>query len=145
MKRVALTVAFVAILLSATAAFGQTPPCPPGLQGFACRHPPAPRCGWWEFWCSESVYKNPNPSPNTKRRLFEHDPNVCHCAECRRARLAAGVEYQGLTPYYDYTPRRPVVPPPSVYTPSKPRGHGGFYIYCRSTGSVITRDQCPDT
>jgi len=147
MKHVLLIAAFVSLLFSPAAAFGQTPPParpthdPYDLSNFTRQ---APRCAWWEYWCNESVYRNPNLSPVTKQKLYEHDPNVCHCAECRRARLAAGVEYQGLTPYYDYTPRRRVVPPPPVYTPPKPRGYGGFYIYCRSTNSVITRDQCPD-
>ena len=49
-------------------------------------------------WCSESVYRNPNVSPNTKRQLWEQDPNICHTEECQRARLAAGIEYHGLDP-----------------------------------------------
>ena len=145
MKHTVLAIAFVSVILCAVVAFGQTPPPgydPYNLSNFGVR--PQPRCAWYDLWCSESVYKNPNLSPNTKRKLYEHDPNVCQCAECRRARLAAGVEYQGLTPYYDYTPRRRVVPPPPVSTPPKPRGYGGWFIYCNSTNSVITRDECPD-
>ena len=37
-------------------------------------------------------------SPNTKRELWEQDPNICHTEECQRARLAAGIEYYGLDP-----------------------------------------------
>jgi hypothetical protein len=148
MKHTVLAITFVSIMFFAVVAFGQTPPpLPPrydpySLSSFGVK--PRPVCAWYEFWCSESVYWNQRLSPETKRKLSEHDPNVCHCSECRRARLAAGVEYQGLTPYYDYMPRRRVVPPPPVYTPPKPRDYGGFYIYCSSTNSVITRDQCPD-
>ena len=139
MKYVLFAIAFVSLLLCAAVAVGQTP-TPPTYDPYSYSYAPTPqpRCAWWEYWCNDRL------SPTTKRKLYEHDPNVCHCAECRRARLAAGVEYQGLTPYYDYTPRRRVVPPPPVYTPPKPRGYGGFYIYCRSTNSVITRDECPD-
>ena len=143
MKRVALTVAFVAILLSATAAFGQAPPCPPGLEGFTCRHPPAPRCGWWEFWCSESVYRNPNLSPVTKRKLWEQDPTVCHTDECRRLRLAAGIEYMGLdAPVHTRTPVVPRAHAPAVPPPQPWRSQ--MLIYCRSTNSVVTRAECPD-
>lgn len=98
------------------------------------------------------VYGNSSRlSPNTRLQLYSHDPNICHCNDCVSARLAAGIEYQGFTPIQ--RPRRLTtppslrtrrLPPPPVYTPPKPRGYGGFYIYCRSTNSVITRDQCPD-
>ena len=146
MKHILLIAAVVSLLFSPAAGLGQTPPPQPAYDPYSLSTliRPAPRCAWYEFWCSESVYRNPNLSPNTKRQLWEHDPNVCHCPDCVRARLAAGVEYQGLTPYYDYTPRRRVVPPPPVYTPPKPRGYGGYLIYCRGTNSVVTRDQCPD-
>jgi hypothetical protein len=39
---------------------------------------------------------------------------------------------------------RPAAPVYTPYTPVKPRGFGGWFIYCNSTNSVITRDQCPD-
>ena len=146
MKYVSLAFAFLAVLFCAVVALGQTPPPQPkpydhySLSNFGVK--PRPVCAWYEFWCSDSVYRNPNLSPVTKRKLWEQDPTVCHTDECRRLRLAAGIEYMGLDPLPQ--PRRRVVPPAPVYTPPKPRGYGGFYIYCRSTNSVITRDECPD-
>ena len=157
MKHVLLAFAFIAVLFSPAAALGQTPPParptydPYDLSNFTR---PVPRCAWWEYWCSESVYRNPNVSPNTKRQLWEQDPNICHTEECQRARLAAGIEYYGLDPI-----RKPRlrVPPPPVYTPTPvvPRTNtpavpplqpwrSQMLIYCRSTNSVITRAECPD-
>ena len=148
MKHIVLAVAFVSVMLYAVVAFGQTPPPPPtpydpySLSNFGVRS--QARCAWYEFWCSDSVYKNPNVSPNTKRKLYEHDPSVCHCAECRRARLAAGIEYMGLDPVYP--PRRRVVPPPPVSTPYQPPRplSETFRAWCASTNSFIPRYQCPD-
>jgi hypothetical protein len=105
MKHVLLAVAFIAVLFCASEALGQTPPPQP----------------WYFRWLS----------PVTRKKLHAHDPRVCHCDECRRMRLAAGIEYQGLGPYPLPTPgpipRRHVPPPdtlirPPVYTPPKPRG-----------------------
>lgn len=133
MKHIGLAVVGVAILLSANAAFGQTP-CPPGLAGYTCRHPPASRCAWCEVWCSESVYRNPNLSPTTKRKLYEHDRSVCHCDECRRARLAAGIEYMGIG-----KPRVHVPAPPRVYTPTTPYEP---YVCCSGVG-IVRKSACP--
>jgi hypothetical protein len=154
MKHILLIAAFVSLLLSPTAALGQTPPPttydPYDLSNFTR---PVPRCAWWEYWCSESAYRNPNLSPVTKRKLYEHDPNVCHCDECRRARLAAGIEYMGYKPYRVPTPG--LIPPVYTPTPVVPRTktpavpplqpwRSQMLIYCRSTNSVITRAECPD-
>ena len=146
MKHTVLAIAFVSVILCAAVAFGQTPPPQPtpydpySLSNFGVKA--QPRCAWWEYWCSESVYRNPNVSPNTKRKLWEQDPTVCHTDECRRARLAAGIEYMGLDPLPQ--PRRRVVPPPSVYTPRPQSLYRSFRAWCAATQTFIPRDQCPE-
>jgi hypothetical protein len=137
MKHTVLAIAFVSVILCAAVAFGQTPPCAPGLTGFTCRQAAKQACPWYAYWCNDRL------SPVTKRKLYEHDPNVCHCDECRRARLAAGIEYMGLD-WPVYTPRRRVIPPP-LYTPPKPQSlYGSFRAWCAATQTFIPRDQCPE-
>jgi hypothetical protein len=104
-----LIVFIVGLLLCAAVAFGQTPAYDPyDLRTFGTQAKPA--CAWYYWKCDKL-------SPTTKRKLYEHDPTVCHCAECRRARLAAGIEYMGLEP-------------PSVYTPPE------RWQYCYGEGVV---------
>lgn len=97
------------------------------------------------------IYSNPRLSPATKMQLYSHDPNVCHCDECRRARLAAGVEYMGMTPIKK--PRRLTTPPPLVYTPVTPPPPAytapltrfyGLGLWCGSRGIYVkTAEKCP--
>jgi hypothetical protein len=152
MKHVELAVAFVAVLLSAAVALGQTPPPTPPpapYNPYSYSYAPTPTPQPWYYDAMAWL----NLSPVTKKKLYDNDPTVCQTDECRRARLAAGIEYMGYKPYRVPTPGltpimppvyTPYIPPRPVYTPPKPRGYGGFYIYCRSTNSVITRDECPD-
>ena len=155
MKHILRCVVFVTVLVCGAAAFGQTPPPapPPANDPYSYSYlPPRPVCGWWEFWCGDSVYRNPNLSPVTKKVLYGHDPRVCHCDQCRRLRLAAGVEYQGLD--LGVTPPLPapqLFPPPkrpNVYTlpesPAQQRWRSQMLVFCRSTNSVIARGECPE-
>jgi len=138
MKHVLLIAAFVTLLFSPAAAFGQTPPParptydPYDLSNYTRQ---APRCAWWEYWCSESVYRNPNVSPVTKKKLYDNDPSICHTDECRRLRLAAGIEYMGID-----IPRVHVPPPTPLdatrYQPYEP------YIYCPGKG-MVRKSLCP--
>ena len=141
MKRILLIAAFVFSLFSPAAALGQaSQPARPTYDPYDLSNytRPAPRCAWYEFWCSESVYLNPNVSPNTKRQLWEQDPNICHTEDCQRARLAAGVEYMGLDPVV----RPPLRVPRPVYTPVQP-----YKVYplrwCRSLMNYTPRQRVP--
>ena len=150
-KHIVLIAAFVSLLLSPAAAFGQTPPpAQPTYDPYSLSTlvRPAPRCGWWEFWCSDAVYRNPNVSPVIKRKLYEHDPRVCHCDVCRRMRLAAGVEYDGLDRSY---PRPVPTPPPSIvskFAPKpKPVDTPSFkvdrLVWCSATSRIVNESDCP--
>ena len=142
-----LIVLTIGLLLCAVVAFGQTPP--PGYDPYSYSYSPTiQRCAWYEFWCSESVYRNPNVSPVIKRKLWEEDPNVCHTDECRRMRRAAGIEYDGIT-------RRPYKPPvlPDVYTEPLytpvPKPRAPFtptvdrLVWCEATSLIVMASRCP--
>ena len=127
MKHILFAVAFVFVLLTAAAAPGQTAstgkPAAPHSSG--PKPQPAPQLRWW--W--EAVPADrPNLTSTTKRKLYEHSPLVCHCDECRRTRLAAGIEYLGLD-----RPRVHAPTPKPLYAPA----HGsGPYVYCSGLGMV---------
>ena len=145
MKHVLLAFAFTAVLFCATEALGQTPPPtpPPPYNPYSYSYAPTPTPQPWYYDAGAWL----NLSPVTKKKLYDNDPTVCHTDECRRARLAAGIEYLGYKPYRVPTPglmppvhTAPLLP---LDTPIvKPRP-GGMLIYCRSLGVVVARAECP--
>lgn len=135
MKHIVVAITFLVATFCSTMAFGQTPekPKPVVPYSYAPSPRPAATCWWWQD-CRVYTPRNPNLSPTTKRKLYEHDPGVCHCDECRRMRLAAGIEYMGLD-----KPGVHVPPPPRVYTPITPYEP---YVYCSGVG-VVRKSLCP--
>ena len=136
MKHIVLAVAFISVMFCSAVAFGQAPEKPKPVVPYSYAPPPraAATCWWWES-CSVSTPRDQNLSPVTKRKLYEHDPSVCHCDECRRMRLAAGIEYMGIDIF------RVHVPPPTPldatrYQPYEP------YIYCPGKG-MVRKSLCP--
>lgn len=111
-----LIVFTIGLLLCAVVAFGQTvQQMPYSYDPYSIttltKRPAVRHCTWLDVDCWSKL------SPVTKEKLYSHDPNVCHCAECRRARLAAGIEYMGID--------KP------VYTPMK------HWQYCWGEGVVF--------
>ena len=90
MKHILFAVAFVSVLVTAAVALGQTTSTakPAASHSSGPKPQPAPQFRWW--WETVPVDK-PNLSAATKRKLYEHSPLICHCDECRRARLVAGI------------------------------------------------------
>ena len=116
MKHILFAAAFVSVLLAATVTLGQTistgKPAAPDNSG--PKPQPTPQVRWW--WETVPVDR-PNLTATTKRKLYEHTPLVCHCDECRRARLAAGIEYLGPD-----RPRAHVPTPKPPYAPAHGSG-----------------------
>ena len=148
MKRILRSVVFVSVLLCAAVAFGQTPPPtpPPADNPYSYSYAPTPTPQPWYYDAVAWL----NLSPVTKKKLYDNDPTVCHTDECRRARLAAGIEYMGYKPYRvptpGLTPIMPPLPPRPVYTPYEPfvSRPSGMLIYCSSLRKNTTRAECPD-
>ncbi|MFO7695348.1 MAG: hypothetical protein R6V57_19855 [Vicinamibacterales bacterium] len=122
MKHILFAVAFVSVLLTADVTLGQTASTgkPAAPHGSGPKPQPAPQVrSWWETVPAD----RPNLAATTKRTLYEHSPLVCHCDECRRARLAAGIEYLG-----------------PLYAPAY---GSGPYVYCSGLG-MVRKSLCPE-
>lgn len=132
MKHILFAVAFVSVLVTAAVALGQTASTDKRAAPHRSGPQPAPQVRW--EWGETVPVERPNLSAVTKRKLYEHSPLACRCDECRRARLAAGIEYLGLD--------RPRAHVPSRQPLSAPAYGSGPYLYCSGLG-MIRKSLCP--